>query len=485
MNDRSSTVTLSLVSHTNIGKTTLARTLLQREVGQVLDQAHVTLQNEQFTLLTTPGGLRLNLWDTPGFGNCHKLVKRLQGLSNPIGWIISQVWDRLSDRPFWCSQQAIQNVRDEADVVLYLVNATEDPSMAGYLQSELELLTWIDKPVIVLLNQTGLKDPAEQRRMESLWQRHWAAQEVMHEVLSLDAFTRCWVQEGMLWERIIRVLPETKLSIMRELVEAWRKKNQLTFRSSLTTMAQVLIETARDGETLAPSSSRSSRTTLLKRVIQAMDQRLGHRISMMTSRLIQLHGLSGEIAQTIQSRLEDVTIPGERKPWEEESFWGGLVSGAAAGFASDLATGGLSHGLFTIGGAILGAVGGTAYAKSQDTNDPSRISWVPDFLDRQTRDALLRYLAVTHCGRGRGDYADPREFPLFWRQAVEEAVSEKKTDLHQAWVLAKTQPHPHGTDEPTAFLLTLLEEMTKGILLKFYPEATPWIGHASPPENEA
>ncbi|MEJ2231375.1 MAG: GTPase domain-containing protein [Nitrospirales bacterium] len=165
-------ITLSLISHTNIGKTTLARTLLRRDVGQVLDQAHVTLQNEQFVLLEASDGSRLNLWDTPGFGNSHKLLSRLQGQTNPIGWVIAQVWDRLADKPFWCSQQAIRNVRDEADVVLYLVNATEDPSMAGYLQPELELLTWLNKPVIVLVNQTGLIDPQQQRKLESHWKQH-------------------------------------------------------------------------------------------------------------------------------------------------------------------------------------------------------------------------------------------------------------------------------------------------------------------------
>ena len=36
------TVTLSLVSHTNVGKTTLARTLLGRDVGEVRDAPHVT-----------------------------------------------------------------------------------------------------------------------------------------------------------------------------------------------------------------------------------------------------------------------------------------------------------------------------------------------------------------------------------------------------------------------------------------------------------
>jgi hypothetical protein len=35
-------VALSLVSHTNVGKTTLARTLLRRDIGEERDNAHET-----------------------------------------------------------------------------------------------------------------------------------------------------------------------------------------------------------------------------------------------------------------------------------------------------------------------------------------------------------------------------------------------------------------------------------------------------------
>ena len=40
--------------------------------------------------------------------------------SSNRGWLLAQVWDRWRDRPFWSSQQAIRNVRDQADVVLTL-----------------------------------------------------------------------------------------------------------------------------------------------------------------------------------------------------------------------------------------------------------------------------------------------------------------------------------------------------------------------------
>ena len=215
-------VTLSLISHTNAGKTTLARTLLRRDVGEVRDAAHVTLQNESFTLLEQEAR-RLQLWDTPGFGDSARLLKRLRRERNPVLWFLSQTWDRLTDRPLWCSQQALRNVRDEADVVLYLVNATEPPEIAAYIRPEMEVLAWVGKPVLVLLNQTGpAREPAEEAAETASW-RHWFREfDQVREVLNLDAFARCWVQEDHLMEALMPLLPETKQEAFKHLKKAWR-----------------------------------------------------------------------------------------------------------------------------------------------------------------------------------------------------------------------------------------------------------------------
>jgi len=42
--DQPQTIALSLIAHTNVGKTTLARTLLGRDVGDVRDEPHVTVR---------------------------------------------------------------------------------------------------------------------------------------------------------------------------------------------------------------------------------------------------------------------------------------------------------------------------------------------------------------------------------------------------------------------------------------------------------
>ena len=49
-------IQFALISHTNNGKTTLARTLVGVDVGEVRDAAHVTVLAESHPLLTTDAG---------------------------------------------------------------------------------------------------------------------------------------------------------------------------------------------------------------------------------------------------------------------------------------------------------------------------------------------------------------------------------------------------------------------------------------------
>ena len=90
--------------------------------------------------------------------------------SNPIGWFTSEIWDRLTDKSLWLNQQAIKHVRDKSLVILYLVNASESPEAVPYVKAEMDILAWVNKPVIVLLNQMGEARPPEEEKAEvELW----------------------------------------------------------------------------------------------------------------------------------------------------------------------------------------------------------------------------------------------------------------------------------------------------------------------------
>jgi hypothetical protein len=464
---------LSLISHTNVGKTTLARTLVRRDVGEVADQAHVTDATERFTLFRSEAGDEVVLADNPGFGDSARLLRRLRGLPNPLAWLVGQVWDRFRDRPLFCSQQAVRHVRDEADVVLYLVNASEDPAEAGYLPLELELLAWIGRPVLLLLNQTGAPAAAAAREAEvARWRAFAAAHPLVRDVLPLDAFTRCWIQEGVLFERLRGLVPEDRRDLVDGLLARWRASQRESLRASVAALAEPLARAASDAEPVG-----SARRREVRRAADALARRLGEAIDAATEKLVAVHALEGEAASALRVELADVTAPRERgDPWRR-SLVGGVVGGALGGLAADLATGGLSLGGGTIVGAILGAAGAGGLSVGMELlrgEDAPRVAWSPAFLERLASDAVLRYLAVAHFGRGAGTFR-VRDHPALFREVAERALASRREALRAAYRLL-VDPAPESRPAAMALLEEALAGAVRGALLELYPEGAAALG---------
>ena len=259
MSDATFSIELSLVSHTNVGKTTLARTLLGRDIGEVRDAPHVTAVSEPHAMIRSPEGHVLTLWDTPGFGDSTRLARRLRQRSNPIGWFLAEVWDRWRDKASWASQQVLKTVRDQSDVVLYLVNASENPADAAYVLAEMEILSWIGKPVLLLLNQMGEPRPKDIEEAEkALWRDTVSRYGFVREVMSLDAFARCWVQEFSLLDAVARALPGAKQPAFASLREAWEAQRFAAWRASTDAIARYLATLARDRERVADGGMAST-----------------------------------------------------------------------------------------------------------------------------------------------------------------------------------------------------------------------------------
>ena len=473
------TVNLSLVSHTNAGKTTLVRTLLQQDVGEVRDAAHVTEVATGYPMVQA-GADTLMLWDTPGFGDTARLVNRLRLTGNPIGWLLSQVWDRWRDRPLWSSQQAVRNARYEADVILYLVNASEDPAGAAYIPLEMEVLAWVGKPVLLLLNQTG--PPGDDGEAdEQRWSKHFADQPLVRGTLTLDAFARCWVQEAELLEVVERVLDPAKQPAMARLEAAWTTRNLERFEASMRCLAEQLSLIAGDRETV-PDRAMTDRirgaiakpgggdhSPQAQRAMGQMAERMDVAVRRSTDELIALHGLSGRAARDVLKRLaKDYT---ESAPAREGvvTMLGGLVSGAAGGLAADLAAGGMTLGAGLIVGSVLGAVGAKTAARGYNLSrgeDVNAVRWSEAFFIGGVRAALLRYLAVAHFGRGRGEWEEG-EHPLAWAAAVEAEVERERPALRAAWNRAR--------EVEAAVLAPTIEPIVgrcaERLLVRFYPEA--------------
>ena len=57
----------------------------------------IDVSKDWLDVCVLPGGERLQLWDTPGFGNSARLLQRLRLADNPIGWLLREAWDRWRD----------------------------------------------------------------------------------------------------------------------------------------------------------------------------------------------------------------------------------------------------------------------------------------------------------------------------------------------------------------------------------------------------
>lgn len=472
-------IVLSLISHTNVGKTALARTLLRRDVGEVADSAHVTVIPEAHTLIKTEG-ITAKLWDTPGFGsNLAKLAKRLRTSKNPVGWILHQVWDRTLDKSLWCSQEAIRNVQSEADVVLYLVDASQPPETLGFVSLEVEIIEWIGKPVLVFLNQTGQPDSERDRANEEAWRQHFKNFEIVRHVGSLDAFTRCWTQEHLILKKAEDLVSKDQRSAAEKLTDAWIERNMTVFGEVVTSMAKWAKVALTDSESLPQKDLteklrelvlRSERSKDLDKIQEAMYGRLAENTAATVNELISLHGLDGQTASTLaETSLEEFAV---KRDIEEPlaATIGGAVSGLVGGLSADLISGGMTFG----GGAVIGMLlgGATTFALTRGYNltrsGQNGVRWTEAHFMTQVKFIIMLYLAVAHYGRGRGAWQDPTNNPAHWETIVDAEIALNAERLKELW---KRGESASGSATLNQHLKKFFQQSLSNILGRLYPDS--------------
>ncbi len=475
------TIVLSLISHTNAGKTTLLRTLLRQDVGEVADRAHVTVESKSHVMLETEDETAiLELWDTPGFGaNLAKLAGRLRKEKNPVGWILHQLWDRHRDASLFYSQEALRNVRDLADVVLYVIDMSQKPEQVGYVDAEMEVLTLLGKPVIAVLNQTGSPAPdaalERERAIRDLLSRH----PVVPHVLTLDAFTRCWVQEHRLLDLVDELVSEPKKKAARRLEEAWTRAQLKIFDQSADLLARLFAESVTDSEAFLHTSfvgrfkqmlDREARHDEFDRLQTAMYERLRVRTEAAVNQLIALHGIDGSTAREFAAAArEQFSATGGKVDEVLASLGGGALSGLVGGVVLDLASHGISFGSGAAIGAILG--GATSYALAKGYNltqgDSQTVRWTESHFRDQVRFSLLLYLAVAHFGRGRGRWRDSPHDPEHWAEVAERVVESHRAKIGDFWKRGKSEDPDSLRKRRRPWVESLLSEL----LIELYPEA--------------
>jgi len=209
-----------------------------------------------------------------------------------------------------------------------------------------------------------------------------------------------------------------------------------------------------------------------QRAMRALADRLDRDIRASTDRLISVHGLEGRAAAEVLARMATSFISDEPVSEGAAAVLGGFMAGAVSGLAADLAAGGITLGAGLLTGGVLGALGAAGLARGFNLMRGSKetaVRWSDEFLDGLVRAALLRYLAVAHFGRGRGEWS-ASEHPPFWKDAVAVVLASRRALLAEIWA---RRGENCNTPDLTAALQDLLASAATELLETLYPQALP------------
>jgi hypothetical protein len=276
---------------------------------------------------------------------------------------------------------------------------------------------------------------------------------------------------------------------MARLTAAWQAEREAVFGASMQTLALSLARSACAREPLQLSSAWAERLRRLgaalgtaaggsadagdpesaaqARLAAALDAEV--RASL--QELLRLHRLKGSAEGEILGRVAGQYALRQRVPEGRAAVLGGAVTGALAGLKADIVSGGLTLGGGMLVGGLLGALGAAGVARGINVvrgTGQSWVAWSDEALMGATQAALLRYLAVAHFGRGRGEWAQG-EAPPHWQATVADALAAQRNALAALWAGRSTRlDTPDDAAALAQVLQPLLEESARVVLRQLH-----------------
>ncbi|MEI6896903.1 MAG: DUF3482 domain-containing protein [Psychromonas sp.] len=345
-----SDLSVAVVGHANAGKTSLMRTLLRdSEFGEVADQAGTTRHVEGGALLIDENK-RLALFDTPGLEDSISLLNILNGYfrdqNNDGIERLTHFLDNQSHYPELQQEAKVLRALLNNDLIFYVIDLRE-PILGKYLD-ELKILSYAAKPVIPVLNFT-----VQGSENITLWKAQLARLN-FHAFVAFDNVHFEFSDELKIYRKMQTLLAD-KETLLEELISLRQSQWEETFNSAKQLFANLFIEVACLRYQVENSDKAiATQTKVLQKTVRQAE-------SHCVKQLLQLY-------QFRQSDLTNEALPVQQGEWELDLFsadnlqefgiklGGHVAKGAGIGIAIDVAVGGVTLGVATLSGGVVGAL---------------------------------------------------------------------------------------------------------------------------------
>lgn len=375
---------LAVVGHTNVGKTSLLRTLIRdTQFGEVSPRSSTTRHVEGAKLLLE-GKPLIELYDTPGLEDAIGLLDYCDQLARI---------DRQLDGPdriqfFLKSNEARLRFEQEAKVLrqllqsdagLYVIDARE-PVLSKY-KDELEILIDCGKPLLPILNFVAGSD----QRVEE-W-RVALARLGVHALVKFDTVVPPEDGERRLYESLALLLEPARTRLL-SLIHYHEKQAEYRYQQGLTIIAELLIDVA--AYTILIDSDNQSIETAKQNLQEAIRKREQRAVeSLLTLYQFRKDDAFAGKLPLIDGRFDDDLFNPETLMQLSRRLGKGMATGAAMGASVDLVFAGMTLGA----AALMGALAGGAWQTFVNYKD----QLVGKFTGKQflsIDDSILQVLAI-------------------------------------------------------------------------------------------
>jgi hypothetical protein len=340
---------LAVVGHTNVGKTSLLRTLT-RDVGfGEVSHRPSTTRHVEGARLSVAGAALLELYDTPGLEDAIALLDYLERLQRPGERLdgparLARFLDTAEARQRFEQEAKVLRQLLASDAGLYVIDARE-PVLAKY-KDELAVLAGAGKPLLPVLNFSA---SAQQR--EPQW-REALARLGLHALVAFDTVAPPLDGERRLYESLALLLERARPQLQR-LIDDHQEQAEARHQAGAQLIAELLLDCA------ACRRSVASQSTVEQGEIRALHQAIRQREQACVDALLRLYAFRAEDARAgdlplLDGRWGDDLFNPETLRQLGVNIGGGIAAGAAAGAGIDLLVGGLSLGAAAVIGALAG-----------------------------------------------------------------------------------------------------------------------------------
>ncbi|WP_371370457.1 GTPase/DUF3482 domain-containing protein [Pseudomonas sp. QL9] len=340
---------LAVVGHTNVGKTSLLRTLT-RDVGfGEVSHRPSTTRHVEGARLSVDGQALLELYDTPGLEDAIALRDYLDALERPGERLdgpekLHRFLDGSEARGRFEQEAKVLRQLLASDAGLYVIDARE-PVLAKY-RDELAVLAGCARPLLPVLNFVAASEHREEQWREAL------SRLGLHALVRFDSVAPPLDGERRLYESLALLLEKSRPQLER-LIDDHEAQAAARREAGARLIAELLLDVAACRDLVPGDAEAISQAT------EALRDRVRKREEACVQALLRLYAFRKDDARAadlplLDGRWGDDLFNPETLRQLGVRLGGGVAAGAAAGAGIDLLVGGLTLGAATALGALAG-----------------------------------------------------------------------------------------------------------------------------------